>query len=280
MDIFNRKDQHCYRIVIENLYHTVPHSAIIEEIAKTDNKVAREIINVRFGADNIPTSTFFVNITPGLNNTAVKQISSIHHQKVVFDRFLYHNSRSNVTSPVRVLNRIDVKLTLLFKREIPVVNYTIHSVHCARNFGMCPVCKEPVPLAGLENHHDKMHKLLPCKQCGEKVCGTDMEDHIRDSCAHTIKSCRFCELELLRRELPLHEGYCGARTEQCPDCKEWVMLKYRQLHIDSNHGFLRLDDDPTPVPKRETAKITNVPKRESDHRCTQTGRLAQTADPQ
>ncbi|CAK1590013.1 unnamed protein product [Parnassius mnemosyne] len=146
------------------------------------------------------------------------------------------------------------------KREIPAVNYTIHSVHCARNFRMCPVCKEPVPFAELENHHDKMHKLLPCKQCGDKVCGTDMEDHIRDSCAHTVKSCRFCELELSRRELPLHEGYCGARTEQCPDCKEWVMLKYRQLHIDSNHGFLRLDDDPIPVPKREPAKTTNVPK--------------------
>ncbi|XP_028167411.1 XIAP-associated factor 1-like, partial [Ostrinia furnacalis] len=99
----------------------------------------------------------------------------------------------------------------------------------------------------------------PCKKCGESVCGTDLEDHIRDSCAHTIKSCRFCELELPRRELPAHEGYCGARTEQCPDCREWVMIKYRQLHRDSNHGFLRLDDDPVPVPT-EPAKLPRVPR--------------------
>ncbi|XP_049879444.1 uncharacterized protein LOC126376224 isoform X2 [Pectinophora gossypiella] len=144
------------------------------------------------------------------------------------------------------------------KREIPAVNFTIHTVHCARNIRVCPVCKEPVPQNELEEHHEKLHKLLPCKQCGEKVCGTDLEDHIRDSCAHTIKSCRFCELELPRRELPAHESYCGVRTEQCPECREWVMIKYRQLHLDSNHGFLRLDDDPVPQPKRELPKATNI----------------------
>ncbi|KAH9645220.1 hypothetical protein HF086_018265 [Spodoptera exigua] len=105
-----------------------------------------------------------------------------------------------------------------------------------------------------------MHQLKPCKKCGESVCGTDLEDHIRDSCAHTIKTCRFCELELPRRDLPGHESYCGVRTEQCPDCKEWVMIKYRQLHLDSNHGFIRLDDDPSPVtPKKELPKMPARP---------------------
>ncbi|XP_035448145.1 putative uncharacterized protein DDB_G0277255 [Spodoptera frugiperda] len=149
----------------------------------------------------------------------------------------------------------ETKLCENCKREIPTVNFTIHSVHCARNIRVCPVCKEAVLYAELKEHHDKMHKLQPCKKCGESVCGTDLEDHIRDSCAHTIKTCRFCELELPRRDLPAHESYCGVRTEQCPDCKEWVMIKYRQLHLDSNHGFIRLDDDPSPVsPKKELPK--------------------------
>ncbi|RVE49109.1 hypothetical protein evm_006230 [Chilo suppressalis] len=182
------------------------------------------------------------------------------------------------------------------KREIPAVNFTIHTVHCARNIKVCPVCKEPVPLADLADHHETMHKLLPCKKCGEQVCGTDLEDHIRDSCAHTIQTCKFCELELPRRDLPLHEGYCGVRTEQCDQCREWVMIKYRQLHLDSNHGFLRLDDgsynytqsyittyrvtymmkyrqlhldsnhgflrldDDPPPPKKEVAKVARLPK--------------------
>ncbi|KAL4705858.1 hypothetical protein ACJJTC_019293 [Scirpophaga incertulas] len=135
------------------------------------------------------------------------------------------------------------------KREIPIGNYTIHSAHCSRNIKMCPVCKEPIPLTDLDEHHEKMHTLKPCKKCGDNVCGTDLEDHVRDSCSHTVQSCRFCSLELPRRELPAHEAYCGVRTEHCADCGEWVMARYRQLHLDSNHGFLRLDDDPEPRPR-------------------------------
>ncbi|XP_063368715.1 uncharacterized protein LOC134657092 [Cydia amplana] len=144
------------------------------------------------------------------------------------------------------------------KREIPSVNFTTHSVHCARNLRNCPVCKEPVPVAQLQEHHDALHKEVPCKKCGESVCGTDLEDHIRDSCAQTIKPCRYCELELPRHALPPHETYCGARSEQCPECKEYVMIKYRQLHLDSNHGFIRLSDDPVPIEiKAKPKPITN-----------------------
>ncbi|XP_063540997.1 uncharacterized protein LOC134749914 [Cydia strobilella] len=144
------------------------------------------------------------------------------------------------------------------KREIPSFNFTTHSVHCARNLRNCPVCKEPVPMAQLQEHHDALHKEVPCKKCGESVCGTDLEDHIRDSCAQTIKPCRYCELELPRHSLPPHETYCGARSEQCPECKEYVMIKYRQLHLDSNHGFIRLSDDPVPIEiKAKPKPITN-----------------------
>ncbi|XP_059054799.1 uncharacterized protein LOC131848867 [Achroia grisella] len=152
----------------------------------------------------------------------------------------------------------EAKICQNCKREIPAENFTIHSVHCARNIRVCPVCKEPVSNHELQDHHEKFHKLLPCKQCGESVCGTDLEDHIRDSCGHTVKSCRFCELELPRRDLPPHENYCGVRTEQCPECREWVMIKYKQLHLDSNHGFLRLDDDPAPQTKKDVPKPTNI----------------------
>ncbi|XP_047516880.1 uncharacterized protein LOC125057305 isoform X1 [Pieris napi] len=143
------------------------------------------------------------------------------------------------------------------KRDIPAVNFTIHTVHCARNIGMCPVCKEPFPHSELQEHHEKMHKLLPCKQCGDSVCGTDLEDHIRDSCAHTMQTCRYCNLDVRRGEMPAHERYCGARTEQCEECGEWVMLKYRRLHTESNHGFIRLDDDPVPFRRDKPKKVIN-----------------------
>lgn len=82
---FNLKDQRCYRLVIKNLHHTTPHSAIIEEMEITGNKVHGEIINVKYGPEKKPTSTFFVNLVPSPTNSAVKAIRSIHHQTVVIE---------------------------------------------------------------------------------------------------------------------------------------------------------------------------------------------------
>lgn len=79
---FSRKETKCYRIVIKHLHHTTPHSAIVEEIERTGNKVRGEIINARFGPDKKPTSTFFVNVEPDSNNKAVKNIQYIYHQRV------------------------------------------------------------------------------------------------------------------------------------------------------------------------------------------------------
>lgn len=82
---FNLRDQRCYRVVIKNLHHTTPHSAIVEEIENTGNRVYGEIINSKFGPDKKPTSTFFVNIEPGPNNAAVKDIKYIYHQAVIIE---------------------------------------------------------------------------------------------------------------------------------------------------------------------------------------------------
>ncbi|KAL0810519.1 hypothetical protein ABMA28_003452 [Loxostege sticticalis] len=59
---FNRKDTKNYRIVIRNLHHTTPISAIKEAIENTGNTVLGEIINAKFGPDKKPTTTFFVNL--------------------------------------------------------------------------------------------------------------------------------------------------------------------------------------------------------------------------
>lgn len=79
---FNRKDKRPYRIVIRNLHHTTPLSSIKEAIEETGNTIDGEIINARYGPDKKPTSTFFVNVSPGPNNKAVKDIKVIYHQIV------------------------------------------------------------------------------------------------------------------------------------------------------------------------------------------------------
>lgn len=82
---FNKKEDRCFRIVIRNLHHTTPHEAIIEEIEKTGNKVSGEIINVKYGPDKKPTSTFFVNLFPSPENRAVKELKYIYHQSIVIE---------------------------------------------------------------------------------------------------------------------------------------------------------------------------------------------------
>lgn len=54
--------------------------------------------------------------------------------------------------------------------------------------------------------------------------------------------CKYCDLELPKLELEDHENYCGARTDRCNDCGELVMFKYKKIHEDTNHGFLKLSD--------------------------------------
>lgn len=79
---FNRKDQRACRIVIKNLHHSTPHNAIKEAIESTGNTVYGEIINAHYGSEKMPTSTFFVNLQPGPNNKAAKEIKFIYNQAV------------------------------------------------------------------------------------------------------------------------------------------------------------------------------------------------------
>ncbi|XP_018576774.1 TRAF-type zinc finger domain-containing protein 1 isoform X2 [Anoplophora glabripennis] len=61
-----------------------------------------------------------------------------------------------------------------------------------------------------------------------------------------LLACKYCDLELPKLELEDHENYCGSRTDKCLECGELVMYKYKQIHMDSNHGFLKLKDEPGP----------------------------------
>ena len=47
---------------------------------------------------------------------------------------------------------------------------------------------------------------------------------------------------LRQGSLSEHEGYCGCRTEKCEECGEFIMLKNWELHVNSNHGFIKLKD--------------------------------------
>ena len=42
--------------------------------------------------------------------------------------------------------------------------------------------------------------------------------------------CQYCHLEFNPPVLADHENYCGSRTEKCPECSDFVMLKDWEKH--------------------------------------------------
>lgn len=77
---FIQKDKKCTRIVIKDVHRSTPHEIISEAVEATNNKMKSEIINARYGRDKKPTSPFFVNIEPSINNPAVKNITYIFNE--------------------------------------------------------------------------------------------------------------------------------------------------------------------------------------------------------
>lgn len=165
------------------------------------------------------------------------------------------------------------------KKEIPHYNYVMHTAHCARNITLCKICKEPVPKSQFEEHSKKCQIKTVTKPAPPPLTKIEKSDYYSKQKAiqdkkiadrqeryferhekflnvgnkvggnsnnnnneRTLKPCKYCELELPKGDLEAHEDYCGARTDKCGECGEIVMFKYRQLHEDTNHGFLKLND--------------------------------------
>ncbi|XP_069684113.1 TRAF-type zinc finger domain-containing protein 1-like isoform X1 [Periplaneta americana] len=150
----------------------------------------------------------------------------------------------------------DVKFCSNCKREVPQSNFVMHNVHCQRKLALCVKCDEPVPRCELAAHNTNVHAIVECPACGHQCEKRHLVDHQNSTCSRRAICCNYCHIETQANELAEHENYCGSRTERCEDCGEFVMLKYQQLHQDSNHGFLKLEDEPGPAPSWSNTRST------------------------
>ena len=128
------------------------------------------------------------------------------------------------------------------RRDIPAANYRMHSLHCARNIALCAACDETVPRGELEEHQQEFHSTKHCPDCGAAVEAAKLEEHKASLCLKRVEICKYCALSQEVGELKEHMEYCGSRTEKCEECKEIIMLRNWEMHIDSNHGFIKLKD--------------------------------------
>ena len=49
-------------------------------------------------------------------------------------------------------------------------------------------------------------------------------------CPERVIVCQYCELDCKARNIMEHEIYCGSRTEKCPECSDFVMLRDWKEH--------------------------------------------------
>ena len=63
------------------------------------------------------------------------------------------------------------------KKDIPVTNYRMHTLHCARNMVKCGECDLMVGKENLELHNMEFHSLVVCDQCGVSIEAYKLPEH-------------------------------------------------------------------------------------------------------
>jgi len=120
----------------------------------------------------------------------------------------------------------------------------MHEIHCRRHIILCEHCQEPIPRSEQEQHYNEFHAKVPCEQCHTSIAKDALEVHMDKECHKRPVKCEFCELPMPKSEHNTHIGYCGSRTEQCPTCQQYIMLKDMTRHEESMCTF----PEPKPVP--------------------------------
>lgn len=63
------------------------------------------------------------------------------------------------------------------KKDIPVTNYRMHTLHCARNMVKCPDCDVMVGKGDTEIHRVEFHSLRVCDQCQVSIEAFKLPEH-------------------------------------------------------------------------------------------------------
>ena len=125
------------------------------------------------------------------------------------------------------------------KRQVPAENYQLHIAHCLRNIQLCPLCEETVPRREEKEHFEEYHAEINCVQCGEITTRIEKGNHVANECGKRPIPCQYCEISLPRERMTEHEEYCGSRTEWCPKCSRYALIKDLQVHQKSCYGASR-----------------------------------------
>ena len=66
---------------------------------------------------------------------------------------------------------------LFSKKDIPVTNYRMHTLHCARNMVKCQECDLMVGKESMDLHKMEFHSLRVCDQCQVSIEAYKLPEH-------------------------------------------------------------------------------------------------------
>lgn len=119
------------------------------------------------------------------------------------------------------------------ERLVPESSFARHEAFCARNVWSCPDCGQRMSPSERAAHVAAVHAPVSCSLCGVLVAASLLAKHRQGECVKRRVTCAFCSLQFAADSLDGHQRDCGARTEKCPLCGAYVMLRLRQQHLDS-----------------------------------------------
>ncbi|XP_010594822.1 XIAP-associated factor 1 isoform X3 [Loxodonta africana] len=122
------------------------------------------------------------------------------------------------------------------KRSVASAHFTLHEAHCLRFLVVCPDCKEPIPKSEMEEHFETSHKEVKCTLCQQNMQMHLLEAHEAEECQMRQVKCKFCELPMNFSKLGTHEYHCGSKTEPCPNCSHYILLRELAHHRDACQG--------------------------------------------
>ncbi|KAL7831030.1 hypothetical protein SRHO_G00305320 [Serrasalmus rhombeus] len=104
------------------------------------------------------------------------------------------------------------------------------TVRC-RNVG----CNEKMELRNLENHvpHCKF-ATVPCHQCKESVCKSELEEHINHECLRRLVTCPDCAANIIIADKQFHEQMCPFANTVCEYCNMELIRDQLASHCDTD----------------------------------------------
>ncbi|XP_004376174.1 XIAP-associated factor 1 isoform X1 [Trichechus manatus latirostris] len=130
----------------------------------------------------------------------------------------------------------DVKVCEYCKRSVACAHFALHEAHCLRFLVICPECGEPIPESKMEEHFENSHKEVERAKCRQNMQKHLLEVHETKECQMRQVKCKFCELAMDFSKQEIHEYHCGSRTELCPDCNQYILLRELASHKDACQG--------------------------------------------